>query len=97
MKPRLDPQELTGPDAIAWAGVQWRGGPRFGPALWTRSLMDDSRDAELMLQAQRARYRTFPVDMPPLSMIGGGMVYADIACGGALWDADPVWRHRHST
>ena len=49
---RLKPIEHTGCDAIAWGGVQWRCGPRFGPTLWTRSLMSDRRDAELMLEGQ---------------------------------------------
>jgi hypothetical protein len=31
------------------------------------------------------------VDLPPLSLIGPN---GDIACGGAMWDHDPVWRHR---
>lgn len=59
MKPRLEPVEHTGDDAIAWAYVHGRGGPRFGPTLWTRSLMSDSRDALLMLTAQRERWLVF--------------------------------------
>lgn len=53
MKPLLEPVEHTDDDAIAWAYVHGRGGPRFGPTLWTRSLMSDRRDATLMLQAQK--------------------------------------------
>lgn len=59
MKPRLEPVEHTDDDAIAWAYVHGRGGPRFGPTLWTRSLMSDSRDALLMLTAQRERWLVF--------------------------------------
>jgi len=59
MKPLLEPAEHTGDDAIAWAYVHWHGGPRFGPTLWTRSLMSDRRDALLMLTAQRERWLVF--------------------------------------
>jgi hypothetical protein len=94
MKPRPPPVEHTAADAIAWSLVHWRGGPRFGPTLFARSLLQDRADAVLMLECQRARDRTFPVDRPPLTVVG---TYNDIACGGAMWDADPVWRHRYST
>lgn len=54
----------------------------------------DRRDAALMWAARYARYRTFPVDLPPLQLI---TPVGLIDCGGALWDADPVWRHRDAT
>lgn len=54
MKPILEPVEHTAEDAIAWAQVNWRGGPRGGPVRWTLSLLGDNRDAALMLAAQTA-------------------------------------------
>ncbi len=58
MKPRLEPLEHTAADALMWADVNWRGGPRFGPTLWTRSLMQDRRDAELMSKVECMRLLT---------------------------------------
>lgn len=52
MKP-LEPLEHTAEDALMWAELNWRGGPRFGPTLWAYSLMQDHRDADVMLQAQK--------------------------------------------
>ncbi len=41
----------------------------------------DRRDADLMQRAQGCRSYTFPVDMPPLVLIGWS---GAIDCGGAL-------------
>lgn len=56
MKPRLEPCDHTEEDAYAWAGVVLNARPdRFGTILWTRSLMQDRRDADLMLTLTRAK------------------------------------------
>lgn len=51
MKPRLEPSDHTEDDAFVWAHVvlEAPGPARFGSTLWTRSLMQDRRDADLML------------------------------------------------
>ncbi len=41
----------------------------------------DRRDAALMFEAQRCRSYIFPVDLPPLRLIG---LNGTIDCGGAL-------------
>jgi hypothetical protein len=46
---RANTLELDPQDAIAWAMVQFRAGRRLGPNLWTRSLMSDKRDGDIML------------------------------------------------
>ena len=53
-KIRAEPCEQTIADAIVWATVMFRLGNRgrFGSVLWTRSLMRDRDDANLMLLAQ---------------------------------------------
>lgn len=53
--PRLEPLEHTGADCIAWAQVNWRGGPRLGSVRYARSLMQDRRDAALMLFQMKLR------------------------------------------
>ncbi len=52
MKAPTEPYEHTGADCVAWAEVNWNGGPRLGPIRYTLSLMQDRRDAALMLGAQ---------------------------------------------
>jgi hypothetical protein len=81
MKPRLEPLDHTDEDSMAWADVLLRYAERHGGTLWTRSLMQDRRDADLMFEAQRLRSYTFPVDLPPLVLIGSS---GHIDCGGAL-------------
>lgn len=53
-KIRAEPCEQTIADAIVWATVMFRLGNRgrFGSVLWTRSLMRDRDDANLMYRAQ---------------------------------------------
>lgn len=51
MTERLESQELTQEDLEAWFEVIWRL-KRPGQVLWTRSLMQDEWDAELMSEAQ---------------------------------------------
>lgn len=51
MKP-LEPCEHTADDCLAWAAVNLRSGPRLASARYTFSLMQDRRDAQLMLGAQ---------------------------------------------
>ncbi len=47
---RIEPGELTEADELAWFDVQLRlRRGRGGSFLWTRSLMQDGRDADLML------------------------------------------------
>lgn len=64
----------------------WRFPPRavnLSAHLFLQSLQADHRDAALMFRCQQARYRTFPVDMPPLRMIAAaGRV---LECGGAIF------------
>jgi len=60
MKPRLEPCDHTPEDSLAWSGVIWlanRGSGYTGSYLWTRSLMQDRRDADLMLDAQMWKFR----------------------------------------
>lgn len=82
----------TPEDMAVWSVLRDRWPP--GHSAYCEFMFGDRRDAKLMWSAQQARHRTFPVDMPPLSLIAAD---GEIACGGAMWDADPVWRHRHST
>lgn len=51
---RLEPCDQTSEDATAWAAVIFRLGDRgrFGSVVWTRSLMGDRRDADLMFAGQ---------------------------------------------
>lgn len=51
---RLEPAELIEEDCRIWFDVHFRLG-RPASFLWTRSLMQDGRDATLMLTAQRFR------------------------------------------
>jgi hypothetical protein len=79
MKP-LPAAPLTIEDHNIWCRVTWDGHLRM---LHEHSTHLDRRDAGLMYQAQLARYQMFPVDMPPLSMIGPNGV--SLACGGAIF------------
>lgn len=51
---RLEPCDQTTEDASAWAEIIFRLGNRgsLGSVLWTRSLMGDRRDADVMLAGQ---------------------------------------------
>lgn len=57
MKPRLEPCDHTEADAHVWTCVVLAaaGLSRFGSLLWTRSLMQDRSDADLMLKARQQR------------------------------------------
>lgn len=54
--------ELSAQDAIAWAHVVFRFGPRGGEVLFTRSLMADGSDATIMrLMRQRGfKFEAYP-------------------------------------
>jgi len=85
--PRLPALSLTPEDYDIWL---WGSHDRHTYA-WDQmrfrleriSETTDRRDARLMFDCQYARYRMFPVDMPPLEMLtAGGEI---LACGGARW------------
>lgn len=79
MKLRLEPCDHTEEDTLAWAHVIW-GHTVGGSTLWTRSLMQDRRDANLMLMAAEMRVGGW----------GGGLTIENgdlndfIDCGGTF-------------
>ena len=58
---RKAPCDQTEADAMAWADVVFRLGAqgRLGSVLWTRSLMQDGRDANIMLNIERTTQQSF--------------------------------------
>lgn len=65
LNPILQPLEHTAEDCLAWAHVNWRC-PRFGSVRWTRSLMADRRDHEMMLKRERFRQQCAYLGAPSM-------------------------------
>jgi len=70
-----------------WTDEDWEIFRRFGvdcdgPHALDVYVIHDRSDAELMLEAQRIRSDTFPVDLPPIALILPGGRVVDL--GGAL-------------
>lgn len=81
MKPRLEPCDHTDEDAFAWAHVVLEApAPRmFGNVLWTRSLMQDRRDSDLIFELACMKS-----DMPDAKAVAHRMVEGQFSSDSIL-------------